>query len=210
MFRTPSPGDSISVALRKLLQGDGGEVRLCRSLQQREQEVWTSKIKYLKNLAFCVWEDYSFHMQLSYHGRPVSFFTLVLAFPQLLSNLCGRWWQLLDCSFESPHSHLGARNRWRLWHFLFIDTAGDIFISHKLPIKNCITTIAQPWRNGFLYIIWTSMSPCKMIILIIKIIWQHRKMLGKTEGRRRRGNRGWDDWMALPTQWTWVWANSGR
>ena len=87
MFRTPSPGDSISAALRKLLQGDGGEVRLCKSLQQREQEVWTSKIKYLKNLASCVWEDYSFHMQLSYQGRPVSFFTLVLAFPQLLSNL---------------------------------------------------------------------------------------------------------------------------
>ena len=38
-------------------------------------------------------------------------------------------------------------------------------------------------------------------------------MLGKTveiEGRRRRGNRGWDGWMASPTQWTWVWADSGR
>ena len=22
-------------------------------------------------------------------------------------------------------------------------------------------------------------------------------------------NRGWDCWMALPTQWTWVWVNSG-
>ena len=22
--------------------------------------------------------------------------------------------------------------------------------------------------------------------------------------------RGWDDWMASPTQWTWVWASSGR
>ena len=35
-------------------------------------------------------------------------------------------------------------------------------------------------------------------------------MLGKIEGRRRRGGRGWDGWMASPTQWTWVWANSGR
>ena len=24
------------------------------------------------------------------------------------------------------------------------------------------------------------------------------------------GNRGWDYWMASPTQWTWVWANSRR
>ena len=34
-------------------------------------------------------------------------------------------------------------------------------------------------------------------------------MLGKIEGRRRRG---WQRmrWMASPTQWTWVWANSSR
>ena len=35
-------------------------------------------------------------------------------------------------------------------------------------------------------------------------------MLGKTEGRRRRDSRGWDGWIASPTQWTWIWANSGR
>ena len=34
-------------------------------------------------------------------------------------------------------------------------------------------------------------------------------MLGKIEGRRRRGYRGWDCWVASPTQWTWVWASSG-
>ena len=31
-------------------------------------------------------------------------------------------------------------------------------------------------------------------------------MQGKTEGRRR----GQDGWMASLTQWTWVWASSGR
>ena len=25
-----------------------------------------------------------------------------------------------------------------------------------------------------------------------------------------QGNRGWDGWMASPTQWTWVWENSGK
>ena len=29
-------------------------------------------------------------------------------------------------------------------------------------------------------------------------------MVGKTEGRRRRGNRRWDGWMASLTQWMWV------
>ena len=27
---------------------------------------------------------------------------------------------------------------------------------------------------------------------------------------REEGDRGWDDWMASLTQWTWVWANSGK
>ena len=44
-------------------------------------------------------------------------------------------------------------------------------------------------------------------------------MLGKIEGRRRRGHqrmrwlddiRGWDGWMASPMQWTWTWAKFGR
>ena len=34
-------------------------------------------------------------------------------------------------------------------------------------------------------------------------------MLGKTEGKRRRGDRGWEGWVASPTQWAWVWANFG-
>ena len=34
---------------------------------------------------------------------------------------------------------------------------------------------------------------------------------GKDWGQEGEGDdRGWDGWMALPTQWTWVWASSGR
>ena len=34
-------------------------------------------------------------------------------------------------------------------------------------------------------------------------------MLGQIEGRRRRGRQRMRGWMASPTQWTWVWVNSG-
>ena len=34
-------------------------------------------------------------------------------------------------------------------------------------------------------------------------------MLGKIEGRGEGDGRRWDGWMASPTQWTWVWVNSG-
>ena len=41
----------------------------------------------------------------------------------------------------------------------------------------------------------------------------HRKgpwCWGKLRTGEERDDRGWDGWMASPTQWTWVWANSGR
>ena len=34
-------------------------------------------------------------------------------------------------------------------------------------------------------------------------------MLGNIEGRRRSGQKGWNGWMASPTQWRWVWVTSG-
>ena len=35
--------------------------------------------------------------------------------------------------------------------------------------------------------------------------WCWERLKGKEEG-----SRGWDGWMASLTQWTWVWASSGR
>ena len=32
---------------------------------------------------------------------------------------------------------------------------------------------------------------------------------GRDWGQEEKGTRGWDGWMASPTQWTWVWASSG-
>ena len=34
-------------------------------------------------------------------------------------------------------------------------------------------------------------------------------MWGQIEGWKEGDDRGWDGWMASPTQWTWVWVNSG-
>ena len=36
--------------------------------------------------------------------------------------------------------------------------------------------------------------------------WCWERLRARGEG----GNSGWSDWMASLTQWTWVWANSGR
>ena len=39
-----------------------------------------------------------------------------------------------------------------------------------------------------------------------KRLWYWERLRAGGEG----GDRGWDGWLVPPTQWTWVWANSGR
>ena len=164
MFRTPSSGDSISVALRKMLQGGGGVgggvVRLYTSLQQRYQEVWTSKIR-------CQVKEFLYVGRCKPLGSLNSFLSCVCQLPgakscflvhlkewqmaascipapppppcsSAITNhlIWGTWreWHRLDCSFGTSHSHLEARNHWWLWHFLFIDMVVDIFISQSFTM----------------------------------------------------------------------------
>ena len=69
------------------------------------------------------------------------------------------------------------------------------------------------WRRSVLNIHWkdwcwswnsnTLATSCKELTR-----WK-RPWFGKGLGAGGEGNdRGWDGWMASPTQWTWVWVNS--
>ena len=40
--------------------------------------------------------------------------------------------------------------------------------------------------------------------------WKRPRCWKRLRAGTERGDRGWDGWMASLTQWTWVWANSGR
>ena len=83
------------------------------------------------------------------------------------------------------------------------------------------------WRRLF-RVPWTArrsnqISPgCSLEGLILKLKLQYfghlmrrtdslekTLMLRKIQGRRRRGWQGWHGWMASPTQWAWVWVDSG-
>ena len=39
--------------------------------------------------------------------------------------------------------------------------------------------------------------------------WKRPWCWERLRAGREGGDRGWEGWMALPTQWTWVWASSG-
>ena len=177
MFRTLSPGDSLSVAWRKLLQGGRGEVRLYISLQQREQAVWTKDQIKLRNFTFCVWEDssfwahwiHSFLRHLSYLGpNPVSLFTLrdgrwlLLASPQLLSNQRGGWphWKFWEPSFT-----FGGQKS--LMAVTFLDMAGDIFIS-QMHVLICWSLPGNQHELLF----WGSfMDSSKSVSLYLSFFW---------------------------------------
>ena len=142
MFRTLSQGDSISVALRKLLQGGGeksGHIQVCNK-GSRQSEHQRSGIK-LRKLAFCVWEDASLwahwihflHMHFSCLGpNPVSLFILLLAFPQLLSNHRGggsiSWIAVLGALIHIWRPEIADSCD----IFLLIDMAWEISTSHPL------------------------------------------------------------------------------
>ena len=80
-------------------------------------------------------------MYLTIWGQPIFLFILLFSCPQLLNNHCGGggWWgdwkHLGDRSLGSSYSHLEARDLWCLWHFLLINIAGHIFISHPQSLK---------------------------------------------------------------------------
>ena len=89
------------------------------------------------------------------------------------------------------------------------------------------------WRR-LLRVPWTARSSNKSILkeinpeysleeLMLKLklqyfdhlMWRANSLeksmvLGKIGGKREGGGRGWDGYIASPTQWTWIWANSGR
>ena len=54
------------------------------------------------------------------------------------------------------------------------------------------------WNSNTLATLWEKMTH-------LKRPWFWERLNGVGEG----DNRGWDGWMASPTQWTWVWVNSG-
>ena len=82
------------------------------------------------------------------------------------------------------------------------------------------------WRR-FLRVLWTEKRSNQSILKEINPEWcwssntlatwceepTHWKRPWCWENLRAEGeggNRGWDGWMASPTQWTWTWANSRR
>ena len=67
-------------------------------------------------------------------------------------------------------------------------------ISHKYSLEGLMLKLKLLY---FGHLMWRADS--------LKRPWCWERM----KARGERDDRGWDDWMASPTQWTWIWVNSG-
>ena len=70
------------------------------------------------------------------------------------------------------------------------------------------------WKRSVLNIHWNTDAEAETRIFWPPdekswLIWKDHDA-GKDLGRRRRGWQKMNGWMTLPTQWTRIWANSGR
>ena len=54
---------------------------------------------------------------------------------------------------------------------------------------------------------WTELTWRNHLILMTH--WKRPWCWERLKAGREGDDRGWDGWMASPTQWTWVWASSG-
>ena len=122
-----------------------------------------------------------------------------VAFFCILSLLS--WWRTLRRQKLNPHGNTSAavgNNHQKAVISLEADSLEKIliFLEANLLEKTLISLEADSLE--------------KTLISLEADSLEKTLMLGKTKGRRRKGNREWDGWMASPSQWTWVWASSGR
>ena len=95
-----------------------------------------------------------------------------------------------------------------------------LFMKHRLwstvsPISTLLLFLCNRILNFFSWIHFanSSAAQCSYWINLKPVIWMtHLKRPWCWEGLKAGGegdDRGWDGWIASPTQWTWIWVNSG-
>ena len=103
--------------------------------------------------------------------------------------------------WELDHKESWAPENWCFWTVVLEKTLESPLDCKEIKPVNC------KGNHSWIFIGRTD-AEAKVPIELFSL--ENTLMLGKIEGRRIRDGRGWDGWMESPTQWTWVWANSGR
>ena len=120
-----------------------------------------------------------------------------------------------SCGFSSSHVwmwELDYKECWVLKNWCFWTVVLEKTLESRLDCKE-IQPVNPKGDQSWLFIGRTDVeaetpilwSPDTKNWLIWKDPWCWERLKKGGEG----DNRGWDGWMASPTQWAWVWVNSG-
>ena len=155
------------------------------------------------SLSFVKWNIINWWRNFAYNDMLWSFFHVIkYTFKTKWNNVCIECWQNVETGWQI-HRDTKAKHR-------RID-ASDL----ESPLDCKEDQTSQSQRKSTLNIHWkdwcwswssdTLATWCEQPTHC-KRPWCWERLKAKGEG----DDRGWDGWMASPTQWTWVWANSGR
>ena len=101
--------------------------------------------------------------------------------------------------WELDYKESWAMKNWCLWTLVLEKT-----LESPLDCKEIQSVLNVHWKNWCWS--WNSKTLatwCKELTHLKRPwCWERLKAGGE------RDDRGWDGWMASPTQWTWVWVNS--
>ena len=108
------------------------------------------------------------------------------------------------CMWELDYKESWPQKNWYYWTVVLEQTLESPLVCKEIQLVH--SKGDQPW----VFIGRTDIEAETPVLRADSL--EKTLMLGKIEGRRRRGqdDRGWDGWMASPTQWTWVWVDSRR
>ena len=91
---------------------------------------------------------------------------------------------------------------------LWLQSPPVVILEPQKIVSHCFHyfPIYLPWNDGtMLRLKLQSFGHWCEELTHLKRPWCRERLRAGGEG----DDRGWDGWMASPTQWTWIWANSG-
>ena len=108
--------------------------------------------------------------------------------------------------WELDYKESWVPKNWYFWIVVLEKTLESPLDNKEIPNQSILKDISLNihWKNrcwswnSNTLVTWSELTPWKRS-------WCWERLKAEVEG----GNRGWDGWMASPTQWTWVWVNSG-